>query len=367
MIRIALFTSFAFITACTSNANIDDQPGNQRLTPHSDLALVLTSNFDSSSLDVFDPSNPTLLAKRLVLVSGDAVLTRASGIPIIIDRGRYETLTVLGEQLNVTKQFRLLRCGPHDLASVGPHLAFVTCYDSSNMRVVDTQTGETKQVVNLFPWADADGIPEADHVIRFNDYLLVTIQGLNRNNVFTPTAHGLVLRMRISEDRIAEGISTAELPCANPFTPWVRTGSSLVVGCAGFRASGQSAIVSIVPETLAMTTLATEATLGGIPHEIAAGQNGDLIVLISVPKTTASDDPDPIEAQEMRLIRLDSNGKIDILHTSLGYSLTGLAVIGDTIYFGNRSNDSNAGLWWIDANGTHGPVKTSMPPYVIVP
>ena len=98
--------------------------------------LVLTTNYETSSLDLFHPECPSEIQRNRVIASGDAVLRKVGDQPVIVNRGLESNLMILDSALNVVSQIPLADCGPHDVIEMEPGILAVTCYESSVMQKV---------------------------------------------------------------------------------------------------------------------------------------------------------------------------------------------------------------------------------------
>ena len=109
---------------------------------------------------------------------------------------------------------------PHDIVLIAPDKAYVTRYDATSIAVVDPSVGKTcagfvRGYIDLSPWADADGIPEMDQMVRVGDRVFVAVQRLNRNDFFRPATNGALVVVDIATDA---AVGAIELELSNPFT-----------------------------------------------------------------------------------------------------------------------------------------------------
>jgi hypothetical protein len=108
---------------------------------------------------------------------------------------------------------------PHDFLLVDANKAYVTRYDAVSLAVVDPSVGPdcmgfVRGHVDLSPWADRDGLPEMDQMVRVGDFVFVTIQRLDRDDFFRPSGHGALVVIDVTTDSVVDVI---ELAISNPF------------------------------------------------------------------------------------------------------------------------------------------------------
>lgn len=161
---------------------------------------------------------------------------------------------------------------PYDIAFASPAKAYVTRYESANLWIVNPATGAHTGTISLAAFADADGIPEMDHLMMVGPLLFVSLQRVNRNAGFTPTAFSLVAVIDTRTDTLvdcdaaAPGVQAIALALKNPVTAFQfdRATSRLLLGCVGFYGALDGGIERIDPVALASAGVAArEDSLGG--------------------------------------------------------------------------------------------------------
>src|SRR5262249_39888001 len=143
--------------------------------------------------------------------------------------------------------------------------------------IVNPQTGQHTGTVSLAGFADADGIPEMDHLALRNGRLFVSLQRLDRNNFFSPTDSSQIVVINVATDAIVDadaghaGVQGIVLPFQNPGTEIVvDPAGKLLVGCSGNFGLLDGGIVRCDPSSLTIeATEATEAQLGGDVNDVA--------------------------------------------------------------------------------------------------
>jgi hypothetical protein len=178
---------------------------------------------------------------------------------------------------------------PHDILVAGPHKAYVTRYDRSELWIVDpgaaSCAGFHVGTIDLAAWADADGIPEMDQMALVGERLFVTVQRLDRAHQFAPAGKSLVLAIDTTTDTVVGQVTLAG---ANAFGDAAGIGrepgtGKLLVNEAGdiFR-TGDGGIQRVDPFTLTGEDwLMTEDDFGGnvTDFAIASPTKGHAVVI----------------------------------------------------------------------------------------
>jgi hypothetical protein len=109
---------------------------------------------------------------------------------------------------------------PHDIVLVAPDKAYVSRYDAISLAIVDPSVGPSckgfmRGTIDLSAFADGDGIPEMDQMLRIGTEVFVSVQRLDRNNFFRPATNGALIVIDTTTDSVVEKI---DLTITNPFT-----------------------------------------------------------------------------------------------------------------------------------------------------
>jgi DNA-binding beta-propeller fold protein YncE len=235
-------------------------------------AFVVTTDFETGGLAAVDVATPHRTVQGPA-VHRDAVVRVTGGLVIVVNRFLGDNLQVLDPTAGLKT---VLQCStvpgsnPHDAVVVGPHRAYVTRYNKTDLWIVDPTArscdGFHIGSIDLGPYADADGIPEMDQMALVGDRVFVTLQRLDQSRGFQPTRQSLVAVVDTTSDRVEEAIP---LTGTNPFgdaTGLARepgTGKLVVTEVGSFfRTDG--GVERVDPLTRrAEGFFITEATLGG--------------------------------------------------------------------------------------------------------
>jgi len=162
---------------------------------------------------------------------------------------------------------------PHDFVLLAPDKAYVTRYDATTIAVVDPSVGKTcegfvRGYIDLSPWADRDGIPEMDQMVRIGDRVFVAVQRLDRDDFFRPATNGALIVIDVATDA---AVGAVELELTNPFTEtkgllYDPARGRILVGGPGtlFSNLDDGGIEAVDPESMtSLGVLLSGADLGG--------------------------------------------------------------------------------------------------------
>ena len=326
--------------------------------------FVLTSTYETSSLDVFSTTDPSGMRRDLVLASGDTALRPVGKRIAILNRGDASNLMLLDANATVLTQLALPGCGPHDVISLPDCRLLVACYEDSRLRLVDPAQATTAYGPDLAAFADVDGKTEVDQLLLVGNRIYVTLQNLDRD-AYSPAGPGLVAVIAADTLEVLDvrpgvnGIQAWELPRQNPYTAILLLDDGrLAVGCAGNqRDHAGMGVVALSPLDGATEVLFDGDALGGPPSLVRRDPDGAMYALITYPDAWALD-------PEMRLIRLE-HPTPTVLYAVPGFKLSGLAFDSAGLaYVGNRTADATNGVWRVNPTDvtTEGPFATGLPP-----
>ena len=305
--------------------------------------IVLTTNYETSSIDIFHPECPNEISKNRIVASGDAVLRRVGNQPIIVNRGAESNLMLLNQDLEVLSQIGLPGCGPHDVLALSDETLLVSCYESSYLLKVSLSDETVESILDLRDYAGADGIPEMDALAADDSSVYLTIQNLDRQNNWLPEEPGKILILNRSTLELENEIT---LPCDDPYTQMVFEGdSTLLVGCAGTWSGTQegAGLAAVDTQTLTATLRYTPAEIFGRPTYLDAVEGFGHMLVTATPSPTSVWD-----VETMQILRL-SGGDIREVYSEPSYSLGGLRAWGEgKVLLALRTYDERAGVLLID-------------------
>ncbi len=182
--------------------------------PSAGRALVVATDFETgflASVRVTPPHRVTRLPNN---IHSDAVIRFDGGRVYVVNR-------YLGDNVQVLDPMRglatVLQCGtgagsnPHDVVLAGPHKAYVTRFDRTELWIVDpgaaTCAGFKLGQVDLARFADADGLPEMDQMAIVGDQLFVSVERLDRTRNFAPAGRSQIVVLDTTTDAVVDTIT----------------------------------------------------------------------------------------------------------------------------------------------------------------
>lgn len=352
--RFPLFISLLFITTLTAFCQ--------------DQLVWLTSDFTTGGF-VLQQAGECETEELWIDVAGDAVVRSQNGYIFVLNRFGYDNVTVLSASNPeaVLAQFSTGNgSNPQDILIIEDQKAYVTVLQSAEMLIVDFLTGEIIGEIDLSQFADeADGKPEAAHMIPHAGHVLVMCQRLDQTTqLWDPAGPGCLVMIDPASDSVVDvDPSTPEvdpiwLPCANP-TSWAKTLTSLLVTCVGnWSLYDDGGLLAVDPTgQTAPVSLITEIDANGNLYEVAAIGN---VVYVAVSYVDWTYSVFPYYSDPGTLGQ-SLNG------TSGGY-VPDMVADGGILYIADQGTFAApelAGLILVDADTDSficGPVSTGLPP-----
>jgi len=178
---------------------------------------------------------------------------------------------------------------PHDIRLVDNTKAYVSRYEWKTLLIVHPYSGDSLGVIDLSPFADADGIPEMDRMEIVGDRLFVTLNSIDRMT-WLPDGPGKIAVIDVAADTLVDcnpdsaGIQPIVLSLPNPYTElrYDRCRGHLYVGCLGAWSVMDGGIEVVDPYGLKSEgVILTEQALGGDVSDVvlAPGGAGYVVVL----------------------------------------------------------------------------------------
>jgi len=353
------------LASCVEPGFTGDIPLPDPVSPGTAFVLTASATYTTSSLASFSTDAPLRGSDNLLLASGDAVLVKLGHWLGVLNRGLDSNLHLVGDGGTPGPQYALPGCGPHDALLLEDGRVAFSCFESADLLFLSLQTGEIESL-SLAQFADADGLPELDHLALVGETLYVTAQRLDRNTGFTSTTPGLLIGVDVAslsvkdlapEDPTTEALT---LPCHDPYTRLLQTeDGSLLVGCvANFRTPAAGGLVEIFPTTGTMTLRATIDQLGGYPTALRLSPDKTPWVEVYTP---APDDP--YTTLEMTIMPIAAPPFVPLIKRD-GFVLGGFDFDSEsTLYYALRDLEG-PGVYRIRPDGEEEPppLQLSLPP-----
>lgn len=256
-------------------------------------AIVTNSDFTLGSVSILYGDPPSSVCTPCVRVGGDTAIRVLGSRVYVINRYGEDNIQVLAPEnsFETALQFSTGNgTNPQDIVVVSADKAFVSRLQDAKLLVVNPSTGAILAEVDLSPWADGDGVPEAARMLLIENRLFVALQRLDTTNWFTPTDKSSIAIINTENYDVVDVI---DLETTNPVTRLVydSADNKIYVGCAGFYQSFgfptpdggvETVTVNITTDTYTPDGLViNEATLGGDVNAIAVVNATHAYALIS--------------------------------------------------------------------------------------
>ena len=350
---------------CSEPLPEEQSPLPEPIAPGSAFILTTALTYTTSSLATFSIEKPSEITDDLLLASGDAVLVKLGHWLGILNRGQDSNLHLIGREGQVGPQYALPGCGPHDALLLRDGRVVISCYEAPELQILSLESGEI-ELFSLEHFADADGLPELDHLALVGDVLYVTAQRLDRENGFSATQAGLLIGVHIPSLTLMDlspeqpNQPALELPCRNPYTRLATTSrGSLLVGCvADFQTPTHAGLLEIFPDTAQVEVITSAETLGGYPSDLRVSPEGTPWVQIYTPSPH-----DPYTTQQMAILSLEPTPQPPRI-THAGFTLAGFDFDSrGTLYYALRGQEA-PGLYRLSEDNSEvlPPLVLTLPP-----
>ncbi len=204
------------------------------------LLLESDATFEMGAYGVADPLAGTWVAQGGYAHS-DAVAACAGPWLLIINRLYGDNLQFVDPESGATVAQWSTGNGsnPRSALFYGDR-AFVTLYEEPYILVADWQSGEELSRIDLSPWADDDGIPEASTLFVLSDSLWVTLERMDRELSWQPAGGSLLLGIDPEDLEVHTEIT---LPLDNPTGNWNLSEQQAIASAVGaFENDGELAL-----------------------------------------------------------------------------------------------------------------------------
>lgn len=244
-------------------------------------AFVYTTDFGSGAISTIELGPPRTAVIDRASVCSDAVIRYFFGQLYVIERFGCDNIRILDPvSFGVVRQFSTGNgSNPNDICVISPTKAYVTRYDTPDLWIMNPATGGFLGSISLAPFADRDGIPEMNRMVRHGGRVFVTCQRLDRDNFFSPTDSSLVVVIDTATDAVVDvdpdhpGPQGILLPRTNPTTEFATTPDGrFLLGCTGAYGVNDGGVVRLDPVALTADAVeVSEAQLGGDINDVAVG------------------------------------------------------------------------------------------------
>lgn len=234
------------LSACSPPAlysadSIEEMPA----ASHNRLAILSASpnmNLAPGKLLVLDLRDGRV-KESATRIGNDPLLRKLSAFNEIalLDRSHSTILFFDLESLKLKREVRPVPevdyTGLSDLVELPDGQAYVASYETSWLYRVRLADGTVVSRLSLLQYADEDKIPEAHRLLKVRDTVFLTLQRINREAGFEPTAYSSVLEVDSLKDNVTREhrlIEKSGATCRNPTTALRQLeDGQLIVGCTG--------------------------------------------------------------------------------------------------------------------------------------
>ncbi len=229
---------------------------------------------------------------------------------------------------------------PQDVAVDADGRLWVARFEQPTVAIIE-HDGSLSGTVDLSPYADADGLPEASAVHIVDSRAYVTIERLDRCGGWVATSPGLIIEIDVATRKVVNSI---ELGGANPFgrlvpAPWDSSGNTVAVALSGaiLSINDGDAVAMVDLKSGMVTGFGREAELDGSVVEVVLAAPDEAYVIVSNPKDPSTNVTSLVrinpQTGQMSHKLLDSRTESN---PGGGYCHRGLAVVGDHVLVGSK-------------------------------
>lgn len=236
------------LLSCTPAPGPDSGPWTDWLPPEGtwswegDARVLVTeadSTMDLGTYGVLDPARGAWIADGN-LAHADATGACAGPWLVVVNRFLADNLQFVDPETGATVAQWSTGNGtnPHGVVFRGQE-AWIALYETDYLLVARWDTGEEVARVDLSPWADADGIPEADALFEADGLLWVALQRMDRET-WAPAGGSTLVGVDPDTRTV---VAELPLPFENPTGGWQIDGTRALSAAIGdYEAGGSIAL-----------------------------------------------------------------------------------------------------------------------------
>lgn len=231
VLLLALLVPFALLVGCSDS---DDDDDDDNTSPKAIGAFIVTTDYQTGSFTTVTLDEPRTVSEDIGTICADAIARTAGNRVYIVGRSGCDYIRVLDTKNNYSllEEYSVgSNTNPQDICIIDEQKAYVSRLASSEILVLNPQTGQQLGVIDLSSLDDGDGSPEPALMIYIEElhYVFVAIQRLNE---WVNIAPSYVTVIDSRSDTIVKNIALEGL---NPFTDFVYRSDEkqLFIGCNG--------------------------------------------------------------------------------------------------------------------------------------
>lgn len=336
-----------------------------------EYSFVTVTDYETGSAAVIWLDASYTTDTGVASIHSDAVGRWYNGLIYVVNRLNGDNIQVLDPEggFSTLRQYSTGNgTNPQDIAFLTETKAYITSYDTNELIIMNTLTGEILGTIDLSAFADSDGLCEMAYMSILHDILFVTIQRLDRNNYWGPVGDSYVAVIDCATDLLIDtdpetpGVQAIALTGTNPFSEirFDHASGRLHVSCVGWWGMQDGGVEIINPFTYQSEGyLLTETAAGGDINdfELLDGSKGYAIV------TTASFNTELISFNPATGV------KVSTLYAPGAYVLNDIEISPYDELFLADQTALDPGIRIFDTGSdteiTSGPISTGLPPFDI--
>lgn len=235
---------------------------------------AVCTDYVTGKFSVCEANAPWTPTTDVATLHGDAIARVHGGLVYIVNRLGADNLQVLdpAQDFATLHEFSTgTGTNPQGVAfSADGAKAYLPRQNADDVLIMDPETGEWVDTVDLSAWADADGSCEVGDCLAIGNRLFVAILRLNRNYYWTPVGDSYLAVIDMTTDTLVDcapgtpGLQAIALAGTNPSWELARAGELILCNCVGFYGLADGGVERVDPAALASLGLCiTESALGG--------------------------------------------------------------------------------------------------------
>ncbi len=205
---------FLAVIVTLSTAACDEDSTSE--TPNeTSTTMVLTTDYESGAFSTVDPTDRSV-DKNVQVIHSDSIcrFDPVTGLPYIVSRLGADSITVVNpvDGWGVSNQYSVgAGTNAQDIAVVSSERAYVPRFGDPSLLVAHPTTGDELSQIDLSPYADEDGNPDASQALHVDGEVFVSLQRIDET--WAPTDYSSVLVIDGTDGTIIEEI---HLTAKNP-------------------------------------------------------------------------------------------------------------------------------------------------------
>ncbi|MBN2183714.1 MAG: T9SS type A sorting domain-containing protein [Candidatus Krumholzibacteriota bacterium] len=260
-----------------------------------EYAFITTSDYETGSAAEILLDSSYTTHTDVADIHSDAVARWYNGLIYVVNRGG-DNIQVLDPEdgFSTLRQYSTGNgTNPQDIAFRSETKAYISSFDTNELLIMNTVTGEITGSIDLSSFADSDGLCEMAYIFIKHDILFAAIQRIDRNNYWGPVGDSYIAVVDCAADTLIDcdpvtpGLQSIALTGTNPFSEirFDPVSQKLHLSCVGWWGMQDGGIEIVNPYTFQSEGyLLTEAAAGGDINDfdILGAEKGYAIVTNSI-------------------------------------------------------------------------------------